>query len=195
MQGRDNNKSTISPTAKVHPMAQIAENNVVIGDNTTIMAGVVVKEGTIIGDNCTIREACIIGTPAFYYYGSEDKRKLVESTGGIIIGNNVELHTHCVVEKGVMGADTVIGNNTKIDNAVVVGHDTIIGDNCTIAGNALFAGGVHLGNGVFIGVSATVVPNIVIEDDVTVSSGAIVTKRVEKDHMYLAILQLTMINF
>ena len=168
----------IDLTANIHPRAIIAEKNVHIGRNAEIYAHVVIKEGTTIGDDVIIREGTVIGGPAFYYYGEGDGRKLVTSTGGVVIGNNVELHANCIVEKGVMFENTVIGDNSKIDNCVVVGHDTKIGKNCTIAGNALFAGGVSLSDDVFVGVSAAVSPNVEIGEKAKVSSGAVVTKNV-----------------
>ena len=83
-----------------------------------------------------------------------------------------------------------IGKRFFIDHGmgVVIGETTIIGDDCTIYH------GVTLGsskmsknkrhptikNNVIIGSHAQIIGNIVIEDDVTIGSNAIVTKNVEK---------------
>lgn len=174
----DEFESVIDSTAIIHDKAIIAEHNVKIGANTIISANTIIKENTTIGDDSIIREGCILGTPAFYYFGEESERKLVQSTGGIKIGNNVELHTCCIVEKGVISGDTIIGDNTKIDNGVIIGHDTQIGKNCTVAGNALFAGGVCIEDNTFVGVSAAVSPGVKLGENAKVSSGAIVTKDV-----------------
>lgn len=173
--------SIISEDAVIHERAIIADKNVKIGANTSIAANVIIKEGTVIGDNCIIREGCVLGSPAFYYYGEGDNRSLVQSSGGVLIGNNVELHTTCIVEKGVMFGNTIIGDNTKIDNGVIVGHDTQIGRNCTVAGNALFAGSVIVEQNSFIGVSVAISPGVRLGHNVKVSSGAIVTKNVPEE--------------
>lgn len=169
----------ISDTAVIHNSAVIADKGVYIGDNTVICSNVTIKEGTFIGNECIIRENCVLGAPAFYYYGEKDQRKLVLSTGKVKIGNNVELHANSVIEKGVMYGDTIIGDNCKMDNLVVIGHDTKMGRNCTMAGKTVVAGGVSIGDNTFFGVSVSVSPNVVIGKNAKMSSGAVVTKNVE----------------
>ena len=115
---------------------------------------------------------------SFYYYGEGDDRKLVESTGGVVIENNVELHTGCVVEKGVMGGNTHIGCNTKLDNQVFIGHDSYVGSNCTLAGQTMLAGGVYIGNDSFAGVCSSFAPNVILGNNTKVSAGSVVTKSV-----------------
>lgn len=168
----------ISESAIIHPTAIIEDNGIVIGENTVIGAHAVIKSGTVIGKNCIIRESVIIGTPGFYYFGDDEKKKLVENTGGVIIGNNVELHPQTVIEKGVLYGDTEIGDNCKLDNLVLIGHDSIIGKNCLIAGSTTFAGGVTFGDNAFAGVGVSVAPYINIGKGAKLSSGAIVTKDV-----------------
>lgn len=171
--------SCIAKSAQIHPTAMIADKNVIIGEDVKIGANVVIKENTYIGKSSIVREGTIIGTPAFYYYGEENERTLVLSTGGVHIEDNVEIHCNCSIEKGVMGGNTYIGANTKIDNKALIGHDSKIGKNCTIAADATFAGGVQVGNSTFMGVSVTVSPNVIIGENVTVSAGSVVTKGVE----------------
>lgn len=171
----------IAQSAKIHPSVIIEDNDVVIGENTEIMAHTVIKAGSRIGSDCVIREGCIIGAPAFYYYGSGDDRKLVISSGTVVVGNNVELHTNVVVEKGVLGGSTAIGNNTKIDNNCLVGHDSQIGQDVTMAGASTIAGGVELGDGCFLGVGVSVSPYVRCGNRSKISSGAVVTKDVPDD--------------
>lgn len=175
--------SSISPEAKINPTARIADHGVSIGSNSVIMANVVIKEGTTIGDHCIIREGCVIGSPAFYYFGDEDSKTLVESSGGVVIGNNVELHTNVTVEKGAMGGNTVIGDNTKIDNVSLIGHDSQIGRNVTMAASATLAGGVSLGDNSFLGVGVTIAPYVKCGENTKLSAGAVATKNIP-DNMH-----------
>lgn len=177
--------TVIAESARIHPTAIIAEKGVHIAENVEIFPYAVVKEGTYIGSDSIVREYTVVGTPGFYYFGSGKKRTLVQSSGGVVIGENVEIHTNCVVEKGVMGGTTLIGDNTKIDHSTIIGHDTKIGGECTIAANALFAGGVKVGANTFAGVSSTAVPNVKIGANVKISAGSVITKNVE-DGMHVS---------
>ena len=176
-----NKKTYIDPTARICASAIIADTGVCIGENVIISHNAVIKEGTYIGDDSIIREGCVIGTPAFYYYGEGNERKLVDSTGTVRIGKNVELHANVVVEKGVMYGETVIDDNTKIDNMTLIGHDSQIGKNCTIAGGTTVAGGVCFEDGAFAGVGVEIAPNVCIGQKAILSTGAAVTKDVESN--------------
>lgn len=178
-QNKNNKNTVIDETAYIDERAIVAKNNVSIGKNTIICANVVIKEGVHIGDHCVIREGCVLGTPAFYYYGEGESRKLVESTGGLVIGNNVELHANVVIEKGVMFGDTYIGDNTKIDNLSLIGHDSSFQENCTIAAMTTVAGGVKAGKNLSTGVGVAIAPNVHMEENVKLSVGAVVTKDVK----------------
>ena len=149
------------------------------------MANVVVKAGSKIGSDCTIGEGCVVGAPAFYYFGSGNNKKMVISTGTVDIGNNVDLHTNVSVEKGVLGGSTRIGNNTKIDNHCLIGHDSVLDENVTIAGKSILAGGVELGNECFLGVGVTIAPSVKCGKQTKISSGAVVTKDVP-DYMHVS---------
>lgn len=172
-------KTMIDATAYIDERAIIAPNNVSIGKNTVICANVVIKEDVQIGNNCIIREGCVIGTPAFYYYGEGKNKKLVESTGSVVIGSNVELHANVVIEKGVMFGNTYIGNNTKIDNLSLIGHDSSFEENCTIAAMTTVAGGVKAGKNLSTGVGVAIAPNVQMEDNAKLSVGAVITKDVK----------------
>lgn len=175
------NETYIDKTANIGRNVIINETDVYIGKNVSIGSNTVIHEGTYIEDNTIIREGCVIGGPAFYYYGEDDERKLVRSTGTVRIGKNVELHANVIVERGVLYGETYIGNNSKIDNSVFIGHDCKIGKNCTLAGNCMLAGGVTLGRNAFLGVSTTISPNVILGDYCKASSGAVITKNVDSN--------------
>lgn len=179
------NETYIDNTAYIGRNVIINETDVYIGKNVSIGSNTVIHEGTYIGDNTIIREGCVIGGPAFYYYGEDNERKLVRSTGTVRIGKNVELHANVIVERGVMYGETYIGNNSKIDNNVVIGHDSKIKNNCTLAGNSILAGGVVLGENTFLGVSAVISPNVIVGNNCKISSGSVVTKFV-KDNEHVS---------
>ncbi len=169
----------IDSSADLNRTAIIPNKNIVIGKNTKIMGNVVIYENTIIGDNVTIREGSVIGAPGFYYFSNNNRNEAVDSTGGVIIKNNVEVHTNTVICKGTLGGNTEVGEYTKIDSSVFFAHDVKIGENCLITAGTVLAGVVTIKKNTFIGIGANVVPLVTIGENCKVSAGSVVTKNVE----------------
>lgn len=171
----------IDSSAVIHETAIVEDHDVTIGKNVVIKANVVIKSNTIIEDDVMIMENCIIGTPAFYYYGEGDTVRMVNSSGGVVIGRNSNIHTSTIIEKGAIGGNTIIGKNAAVDNNVLISHDCIIGDNTKVAANSALAGWVKIGDNSFVGMSATFVPAVRVGNHCTISAGAVVTKDVPDD--------------
>ena len=172
-------ENIIGRNVLIHPSANIDRCNVVIGDNVVIGAYTSIKSGTVIGNNVNIMDNCVIGTPAFYYYGEGDEKELVTSNGGVIIEDNVNVHNGVIIEKGVIGGNTIICRNTKIDQSTTIGHDVKIGKNCIITANIVFAGWVEVGDDSFVGITTTVAPAVTIGEKCKISIGSVVTRDVE----------------
>ena len=168
----------IHPSAKVADTAVIEPYNVFIGEGSVIMDNVVVKEGTAIGKNTLIMEGTVIGTPAFYYYGDNENKRIVHSSGGVRIGDNVVIHSNVSICKGVIGGETYVGDNTCIDNLSFLGHDVQIESNAIMAAGTQLGGWVEVGDNCFSGVGAKVAPKVKIGKNVKLSIGAVVTKDV-----------------
>jgi len=67
-------------------------------------------------------------------------------------------------------------------------HNSVIGDFTTIAPNTVILGNVKTGNRCCIGSNATILPNLVIGDDVIVWAGSVVTKNItESGCIYVGI--------
>lgn len=177
-ESKEKKPTQIHPSVKVADTAVIEPYDVFIDEGSVIMDNTVIKEGTTIGKNSVIMEGTVIGTPAFYYYGDEDTRTIVKSSGGVLIGDNVGIHTNVSIEKGVIGGNTIIADNTIVDNCILIGHDSQIWDNCILAASATLGGWVTIGRNSFVGLSATFVPKVTVGENCTVSAGAIVTKDV-----------------
>lgn len=77
---------------------------------------IIVTSNTKIGENCTLRPGVVFG------------KKLTATTGGPIVGDNVDF-----------GVGTVIVGNVRIGNNVIVGANSVVTkdvpDNCVIAGS------------------------------------------------------------
>jgi acetyltransferase-like isoleucine patch superfamily enzyme len=95
-----------------------------------------------------------------------------------------------------------IGENTLVGGTIMDPCLTEIGDNCTMGLYAVIYGHIHdyekdtilldritIGNNVVIGAGAFIMPGAIIEDDVKIATGAVVTKgqRLKKGRVYAGI--------
>jgi len=138
------------PTSWKKSFAQIGEGtmlapgvhlgeNVVIGKNCKLHAGVVIYDDTVLGDNVIVHANCVIGADAFYYKTRVEFFDKMHTCGGVLIEDNVELGALCSIDRGVTGV-TRIGAGSKLDAQVHVGHDTQIGKKCLMAAQVGIAG-------------------------------------------------------
>ncbi len=173
----------IDETAVVAEDAKIAPKGVSIGAGCSIGSGAVIEENVSIGTGCTIMEYCVIGAPAFYYYGDGDNRKLVKAGCGVVIGDRVCLHAATVVQAGVF-RPSFIDDNVKVSNRVHISHDVRVGKNCLLPVGVILSGLATLEDNCSLGVGATVAPGVTVGHDAKLSIGAVVTKAVPPEARY-----------
>ncbi|MDO4960694.1 MAG: DapH/DapD/GlmU-related protein [Eubacteriales bacterium] len=176
-------ESIIDDTAIIADDAVIAKRGVSIAAGAVVGSGAIVSEGVSIGAYSEIMENCMVGMPAFYYYGEGDDRKRVCAGNGVNIGSRVTIHAGSVVQAGVF-RPTVISDNVKISNRVHVSHDVLIERNCLIPAGVTIGGIVTLEENCTLGVGVTIAPGIKVGHDAKLSSGAVVTKDVPPDIRY-----------
>lgn len=174
-------KNNIAESAKVSPLAYIAEENVTIGENVVIEPFVTIYPNVSIGDNTIIRSGAKIGGVGFEFKRETDGVMAVAHLGGVEIGRNVEIQNNTCVDKAVYPWDnTVIADSVKIDNLVHVGHAVKIGRNTMVVANVGLGGRTVIGENVWIGFGATLRNGLTIGDNARVNMGAVVTKNVEQ---------------
>ena len=168
----------ISPTASIHPHAQIAHGvsiasgvcigaaaeiatGVVIGANTVIGDGVIIGADTIIGPLSSITHSIIgarviihrgvhIGQDGFGFALGREGHVKVPQLGRVVIGNDIEIGSGTTIDRGT-GPDTHIGDGTKIDNLVQIGHNVNIGKRVVIVAQVGISGSTRIGDGAVIG--------------------------------------------
>ena len=171
----------IDVTAQIHSTCIIPDKNIIIGKNVVIRPYVVLYENTIIGDNVVIGDGSVIGYPAFYYFDNGEEKTAVDSTGGVILRNNSEIHSHVVICRGTLGGMTEVGKNSKIDGHVFIAHDVKIKENCLIPAGSTFAGSVTIEDNCFIGIGSNFVPQVCVGKNSKVSAGATIVKNVKEN--------------
>ena len=165
----------------IHPTAFIAETNVTIGDNCNIGPNVAILEGTQIANNVIIRAGTTIGSePINSQFYDTLKNRMIPS-GGVIIHDNVEIHSNCCISKAVLGGYTDIGEYTKIDNLVNISSNVQIGNRCMIVALASVGESVIIGDDTWIGPGSAIEKNIEIGNNAYVRLGSIVTDNVSSD--------------
>jgi UDP-3-O-[3-hydroxymyristoyl] glucosamine N-acyltransferase len=192
-------KPGIHPTAVIDPSARISngaeigahvviESDVEIGENCTLLPGVVIYRGVKIGKNffahahVSIREDCEIGDNVLLHNGvvvgsdgfgfaKDDQGKWykIPQVGKVVIENNVEIQANCCVDRGSLG-ETRIGRNSKLDNLTHVAHNCTIGENSMLCAQVGLAGTTEVGKDVILAGQVGVAGHCKIGDGVIVTA-------------------------
>lgn len=166
----------IAASAKIHPSAHIAANNVRIGERVEIGPNVVVGEKVEIGDDARIGANAVLGGDGFECFRAGDAIINVRHAGSVLIGRAVSMHSNVCVDRGLFGNATIIEENCSLDNFVHISHNVHIGRRTRIAAMAMIAGRTVIGEDGWIG------PNVLVSNGLTIGNrcnlvmGSIVTK-------------------
>lgn len=173
----------------------IVEDEVEIGDGTTIYAGcyvgpatkigsdcviyprVVIRERCIIGNNVAIHSGSVVGADGFGYATIEGVHHKIPQVGTVVIEDDVEIGALVAIDRARFDR-TIIKRGTKIDNLVQIGHNVEIGENSVVVGQVGIAGSAKIGKGVILAGQAGIDGHIEIGDYAIVGGKAGVTKNV-----------------
>jgi len=176
----------------IHPRVVLG-NHVTLGDRVILHPGVVINDHSIIGDgaicysNVSVRENCrigkgvilhcgvVIGSDGFGFAPDGKGYYKIPQTGGVVIGDNVEIGANSTVDRGALG-DTVIGRGTKIDNLVMVAHNVEIGENSIIVSQVGISGSTKIGHHVTLAGQVGVAGHLTIGDEVMVGAQSGITR-------------------
>jgi len=170
--------SEISPDARIHPSAQVAQRNVRIGPRTCIEEGATVRERTVIGPDCVLRPGVVIGSEGFEPKRIGGRMRNVPHAGGVRIGARVEIQSNSCVACCVFGTFTEIGDETLLSSMVNISHNVSIGKRCRISTSAVVLGSARVGDDVWIGPNSTISNRVRIGDGASVSLGSVVVRDV-----------------
>ena len=178
-------KTIIGSGCEISNLSSIAENSVEIGENVLIEEFVVIRENTIIGNNSIIRAGSIIGGQGYEFKRTEEGILSVAHSGGVIIGNNVEIQHNTCIDRGVYEWDnTIIGDNCKIDNLVHIAHGVKIDKSSMIVANVGIGGRTTIGKNTWIGFASTITNGISVGNNARANIGSVVTKSIPDGGSY-----------
>ncbi|MBM3381249.1 MAG: UDP-3-O-(3-hydroxymyristoyl)glucosamine N-acyltransferase [Betaproteobacteria bacterium] len=155
----------------------------IVGDDCLIHPNAVIREGCKLGDRCILNPGAVVGGDGFGFAPDGAENVKIPQTGGVVLGNDVELGSNASVDRGAL-SDTRIGEQTKIDSLVQVGHNAIVGRACFLAAGTGVAGSTEIGNRVTLAGQVGVVGHIKIADNITVLAQAGVTRNLEEAGVY-----------
>ena len=173
-------KTRIDATARVHPSACIAENNVTIGKNVIVDPNVTIYSDVEIGDNSIIRASAVLGQHGYEYKNTKKGILSVFHTGKVVIGQNVEIRANTCIDKGLFPyRHTVVGDNSKLNTLVMIEHGVQIGKSCFILTCASISGSSTIGDNVWVSPNAAIINGIVVGDNAIIGIGAVVIRNGE----------------
>lgn len=176
--------AVIDAEAAIHPEVCIGPFTYVgkceINEGTVIHGHVHIYGGNVrIGKNVVIHAGAVIGVDGFGYERNESNElEHFPHLGGVIIEDDVEIHSNVNVDRGTIG-NTFIGRGTKIDKFCHIGHNVVIGKHCVITAHSMIGGSAQIGDYAWIAPCACIRNGGVrIGAHALVGMGAVVTKDV-----------------
>lgn len=210
----------VAPIAEpgIHPSASVAEphllpENISIGANVVVEAGVRLGEGTVIsanvtigancqlgqscriwpgvvlyhgvtmGDRCTVHANTVIGSDGFGFAFNGAGWTKLHQVGGVSIGNDVEIGANTTIDRGAI-EDTVISNGVILDNQIQIAHNVVIGEHTAIASKVGISGSSKIGAYCMLAGAVGVAGHLEICDKVQVLGMSMVTSSITTPGVY-----------
>ncbi len=129
---------------EIHAHAVVGRD-ATIGPDCVLHPHVVLYPGTRLGARVEIHAGSVIGRPGFgYHRDATGRQRRIPQVGWVEIEDDVEIGTHCAIDRATFGA-TRVRRGTKIDNLVQVGHNSDLGEDCCIIAQVGISGSVEIG--------------------------------------------------
>ncbi|MFM2385852.1 MAG: hypothetical protein RL660_609 [Bacteroidota bacterium] len=186
----------VHATAQIHSTVILGERVylgafVVIGPGCTIGNDCIILDNTVLVENCTIGNSVFIGANTTiggvgfgYERQSDGSFLLIEHLGGVRICDNVDIGNNSCIDRGVL-ADTIIGEGTKIDNLVHIAHNVVVGKHCAVIAHAIVGGSTIIGDRAWLAPNCTVKNGLVVGDDALIGLGAVITKNIPNEEVWV----------
>ncbi|MEI6858572.1 MAG: UDP-3-O-(3-hydroxymyristoyl)glucosamine N-acyltransferase [Shewanella sp.] len=172
----------LSENVQVGPGCVIGQD-CILGSGTRLWANVTLYHDVHLGQDCIIHSAAVIGSDGFGYANERGLWVKIPQTGGVRIGNRVEIGASTTVDRGAI-EHTQIHDGVILDNQVQIAHNDIIGENTAIAGNSTIAGSTKIGKNCIIGGNSAVAGHLSVADGTHISGSTNITSIIRKPGVY-----------
>lgn len=150
----------------------------VVGERAYLGPGVVIYPGVRLGNRCVLHANVVIGAPGFGYSWDGKRHLPMPQSGGVHIGDEVEIGAGTCVDAGTF-RPTTIGDGSMLDNLVQVGHNVQIGRAAILCGQVGVSGGARIGDGAILGGQAGITGHVTIGAGAVVGGTATVSNDIE----------------
>lgn len=186
--------ASIGPFVHVGRGARIGERVIVgagcavgdrveIGEDTRLYPRVVVYHQCQLGARVILHSGAVIGADGFGLANEDGRWLKIPQIGRVVIGDDVEIGANTTIDRGAL-EDTVIEEGVKLDNQIQVAHNVHIGAHSAMAGCVGIAGSARIGRNCMVGGAGMILGHLNIADNVSVSSGTLITKSITKAGAY-----------
>jgi UDP-3-O-[3-hydroxymyristoyl] glucosamine N-acyltransferase len=204
--------SEISPHAVIDKSAQLGENvkvganavieaGVVLGDhvvigagcfigknarlgaNTKLWANVTIYHDVVMGTDCLVQANTVIGSDGFGYANEHGKWIKIPQLGSVIIGNRVEIGASTTIDRGALD-NTILGDGVIIDNQCQIAHNVEMGENTAMAACSVIAGSTVIGKNCSMAGLVGINGHIEVCDGVVFTGMSMVTKSITQPGVY-----------
>lgn len=167
-------KTKIAKTAKIKTN-YISKQDVFIGKNTEIETDTVIFPRVQIGNNVRIAPSVMIGEEGAELSKKGNKVINAYHDAGVIIEDDVVMHSLSSIKRGVFGKNTVISKGTTIGSFVNIGHRVEVGSQCFIGPGCILTGLCKIDSNSYLGVNSVVLNGIKIGKNCKIGAGSVVT--------------------
>jgi UDP-3-O-[3-hydroxymyristoyl] glucosamine N-acyltransferase len=150
----------------LHPGVSVGDG-CTIGAGTTLHPNVSLYPGVKIGLRGIVHSGTVIGSDGFGYVFDGTRQVKIPQTGGVEIGDDVEIGANCCIDRATFGI-TRIEDHVKLDNLVHIAHNCRIGANTVIVGCVGISGSVEIGRNCVLAGQSGAADHVRIGDGVTV---------------------------
>jgi bifunctional UDP-N-acetylglucosamine pyrophosphorylase / glucosamine-1-phosphate N-acetyltransferase len=175
------------------PQTVVIDEDVEIGQDTTILPYSMILGRTVIGDDCTIGPSTVISNSQLARRVNVQSSTVTDSS----IAEESDVGPYSHLRRGAeIGPRVHVGNFGEIKNSVIgesakIGHFSYIGDAHVGAGTNIGAGTVtcnfdgvekhhtEIGAKVFVGSDSMLIAPVTIGDRATIGAGSVVTRDVD----------------
>lgn len=184
----------IAALAVIGPESIVAESAVVgagcvigprchVGRHTRLHANVSLVQDVHLGDRCIVHPGAVIGSDGFGNARSDSGWIKVPQTGGVKIGNDVEIGANTTIDRGAI-EDTIIDDGVRLDNLIQIAHNVHIGAHTAMASQSGVSGSTVIGKRCMFGGQSGIVGHITICDDVVIGGATMVSKDIREPGYY-----------
>lgn len=176
-------EATIHPESKIGPYCVIGKAT--IGKGSMIDGHVFIYDNVTIGKSVLIHAGTVIGNDGFGYQRNErGEFEKFPHIGGVLIEDNVEIGSNTCIDKGALG-NTTIKEGAKIDNLVHIAHNVVVGKHAAVIALAMVGGSTKIGDYGWVAPSASLRDRISIGENATIGLGAVVTKSIPDNEIWI----------